>query len=98
MFQVYSYYFSGYLTERHVNIYVGNLSPRTSEPQLREAFARFGAVGKISIHEQPADSATYRFCFVEMPGDNQASVAISALNGDKIDGCALTVKESGVTV
>lgn len=81
-----------------MNLYVGNLSPKTSESQLRKAFARFGTVGQISLHEPPADSDAYRFCFVEMPVDSQASVAISALSGEKMDGSLLTIKESGVSI
>ena len=81
-----------------MNIYVGNLSPRTSEGQLRKAFDRYGKIGKISIDEQPRDSAAYGFCFVEMPFDNQASTAIRELNGKKLNGNALRVKESGVII
>jgi len=80
-----------------VNIYVGNLSPKTSEWQLRKAFARYGKVGKISMNEPPCDGGAYSFCFIEMPFDNQASVAIRKLNGEKLGGSALTVKESGVS-
>jgi RNA recognition motif-containing protein len=79
-----------------VNIYVGNLSPHTSERILREAFARYGEVGLISLSEQPRDVGAYSFCFVEMPSDDQALAAISKLNGEKLDGHALTVSESGV--
>lgn len=81
-----------------MNIYVGNLSPKTSEQQLRLAFDRYGKVGKISMDEQPCDSGAYGFCFVEMPFDNQASVAIRELNGKKLGGNILTIKESAVSV
>jgi RNA recognition motif-containing protein len=84
--------------EKDVNIYVGNLSPKTSEWQLRKAFARYGKVGKIAMDEQPRDGDAYSFCFVEMPFDNQASVAIRELNGEKLGGYALTIKESGVGI
>lgn len=80
--------------ERDVNIYVGNLSPKTSEWQLRKVFGRYGKVGKISINEQPLNGDSYCFSFVEMPFDNQASVAIQKLNGEKLGGSVLTVKES----
>ncbi len=81
-----------------MNIYVGNLSPKTSEWQLRKAFERYGKVGKISMDTNPVEKATYRFCFVEMPFDNQASVAIKELNGKNLGSSPLTVVESGVTV
>lgn len=80
-----------------MNLYVGNLSPKTSEWQLRKAFARYGIVGKISMNEQPRDSDAYGFCFLEMPFDDQASVAIMKLNGQRIGGNAIAIKESGVS-
>jgi len=79
-----------------MNIYVGNVSHKTSEWQLRKAFARYGKVGKISMGQQPCEGNPFSFCFVEMPFDNQASRAIRELNGQNLGGCALTVKESGV--
>lgn len=81
-----------------MNIYVGNLSPKTSEWQLRKAFAHYGIVGRISMNQQPRDGDDHSFCFVEMPFDNQASAAIRKLNGEKLGGYALTIKESGVSV
>lgn len=81
-----------------MNIYVGNLSPRTSARQLRKAFEVYGKVDKISIDEKPRNDDAYGFCFVEMPFDNQASRAISELNGKMLGGCTLNIKESGVSI
>jgi RNA recognition motif-containing protein len=81
-----------------LNIYVGNLSPETSEWQLRKAFERYGKVGKISMDANPGANAAYRFCFVEMPFSNQAFVAIRELNGKKLGSRPLTIVESGVSV
>ena len=81
-----------------MNIYVGHLSPKTLEWQLREAFARYGKVGRISMDKQPREGDAYSFCFVEMPFDHQASAAIKGLNGETLGGNALTIKESGVRV
>ena len=81
-----------------MNIYVGNLSPKTSEWQLRKAFEMYGKVDKISVDEKPRDDDAYGFCFVEMPFDNQASRAIRELNDRKVGGYALTVRESKMTV
>lgn len=81
-----------------MNIHVGNLSPKTSEWGLRKAFARYGKVGKISMDKPPCDGDAYSFCFIEMPFNNQASVAIRELNGEKLGGYVLTVMESGVSI
>jgi RNA recognition motif-containing protein len=84
--------------EKDMNLYVGNVSPQTSELELRKAFAPFGDVGSISMDEHPPDSKAYNFCFVEMPFDNQAALAIRGLDGASLGGYTLTVRESGVSV
>ncbi len=81
-----------------MNIYVGNLSPNTGEWQLREAFARYGKVGKINLDRQPRATGSYIFGFVEMPVDNQAAAAIAKLNGKMLDGCELSIRESAVGI
>jgi RNA recognition motif-containing protein len=81
-----------------MNIYVGNLSPKTTALQLREAFEMYGKVNKVSLSERPRDVASYGFSFVAMPFDNQASRAIEQLHGKMLSGYSLTVKESGVSV
>ena len=81
-----------------MNIYVGNLSSETSAKQLREAFDPFGTVGRISLNENPHDDTAYRFCFVEMPYDKQAALAIKGLNGTVLGGNEMSIRESGVTI
>jgi RNA recognition motif-containing protein len=81
-----------------VNIYVGNLSPETSEWQLRKAFEMYGKVGKTSIEDKPRDDSGSGFCYVAMPFDNQASRAIKEMSGKSLGGSVLTVKESGVSL
>ena len=80
-----------------MNIYVGNLSPKTSELQVRKAFEMYGKVDKISLDSEPRDDDAYGFCFVEMPFESQASRAIKQLHGKMLGGASLTVKESGVS-
>jgi len=79
-----------------MNIYVGNLSPRTSKGIIRKAFEKFGKVAKISLTERLPDTNTFGYCFISMPIDNQALQAIKQLHGKSLDGYTLTVKESGV--
>jgi RNA recognition motif-containing protein len=81
-----------------VKIYVGNISPKISASQLRTAFEMYGKVDKVSLENKPRENDVYAFCFVEMPFENQASLAIKQLDGRKLGGNALTVKESGVSV
>jgi RNA recognition motif-containing protein len=81
-----------------VNIYVGNLSPKTSALQLRKAFEVYGKVSKVSLEDGRRGDDAYSFCFVEMPFDKQALLAIRTLNGKKLAGHILAVKESAVNV
>lgn len=81
-----------------MNIYVGNLSPRTSEAQIRKAFEIYGTVGKISLNVRPPDDKAFGFCFVAMPSDDQATRAIEVLSGQSLDGFVLNVRESGVSL
>ncbi len=57
----------------------------------------YGKVDKISLDSGPSDGDARGFCFVEMPFDNQASMAIRKLNGEKLGGYVLTIKENGVS-
>ena len=81
-----------------MNIYVGNISSRISASQLRTAFEMYGKVDKVSLENKPRENDVYAFCFVVMPFENQASRAITQLDGKMLGGNALTVKESGVSV
>ena len=72
-------------------LFVGNLSWDTSETALQNAFAPYGATS-VTI---PTDSSgrAKGFGFVDVD-DDQASAAISAMNGKELDGRALTVNEA----
>jgi len=85
------------MMESNMNIYVGNLSPGTTERKLRTTFEMYGKVGKVTIDGQtPADEA-FGFCFVEMPFDGQALRAIRELHGTMLSGKSLVIRESGIS-
>jgi RNA recognition motif-containing protein len=74
-------------------VYVGNLSFNTSEDQVQEMFAEFGAVESIAMIND-RDTGRFRgFCFVEME-DSAANAAINALNGKMVDERDLRVNEA----
>jgi len=77
-----------------MNIYVGNLSFDTTEDQLRQAFEGFGEVSTASIIKDKYSGEPRGFAFVEMPGKTEAIAAISGLNGQELNGRALTVNEA----
>ncbi len=77
-----------------MNIYIGNMSFNTTEDQLRDAFAAHGDVSTVTIVTDRETGARRGFAFVEMPNKDQASAAISALNGADLDGRTLSVNEA----
>lgn len=77
-----------------MNIYVGNLPRKTTETELREAFAPFGEVTSGSIIMDKLSGESRGFGFVEMPNKTEALAAIQAMNGKEMDGRTLTVNEA----
>lgn len=80
-----------------MNIYVGNLPPKATEWNIRKLFDHYGKVGNITWDKPTEQAQLFLFCFVEMPFDKQAAMAIDKLNGSKLYDYILTVKESGVS-
>ena len=69
-----------------MNIYVGNLSWGLKDQDLAILFAPFGEVTSAKIVTDKFTGRSKGFGFVEMPNDDQANAAISALNGTELDG------------
>lgn len=76
------------------NIYVGNLSYRATEDQLRDAFGRFGQVSQVSIIMDRETGRSRGFAFVEMPNNEEAQSAIENLNQQEVAGRRVTVNEA----
>jgi RNA recognition motif-containing protein len=77
-----------------MNIYVGNLSFKTTEDQVRDLFAAFGQVDRVSLISDRQTGRPRGFGFVEMADNGAAQAAIDGLNGQEIDGRKLTVNEA----
>jgi len=77
-----------------MNIYIGNMSFDTTEDQLRQAFEGYGEVSTVKIIADNESGRPRGFAFVEMPGNDEASSAISGLNGHELNGRALNVNEA----
>ncbi|MHC4188188.1 MAG: RNA recognition motif domain-containing protein [Planctomycetota bacterium] len=80
-------------TFRSMNIYVGNLSPETTEDDLRRAFAAFGQVRAINIVRDRDSSESKGFGFVGMPIKDEAETAINEINGKDLKGQTINVEE-----
>jgi len=77
-----------------MNIYVGNLSYNTTEDDLRQAFGSFGEVSSANIIKDKYTGEARGFGFVEMPENEAATAAIAGLNGQDLNGRALSVNEA----
>ena len=74
-------------------IYVGNLSFKATEDEIRDMFEAYGTVESIAMIND-RDTGRFRgFCFVEMP-DADALAAIEGLDGAEQDGRVLRVNEA----
>ncbi len=77
-----------------MNIYVGNLSFKTTEGELRQAFEAFGTVSSVSVISDRESGRPRGFAFVEMPDAEEGKKAIDGINGMDLGGRALTVNEA----
>ena len=64
-----------------MNIYVGNLTPDTTDDELRQAFESFGEIASVKIIRDGATGESRGFGFIEMQSEDQAKAAIDAMNG-----------------
>ncbi len=74
-----------------MNLYVGNLLFDVTENEIKELFEPFGQVTEIRLIMDKFTGKSKGFGFVEMPSNNEAQAAISALNGKEIKGRAISV-------
>lgn len=77
-----------------MNIYIGNLSFDATEDQIRQAFESYGEVTSVNVIKDRESGRPRGFAFVEMASDEEASSAITGLNGQELNGRALNVNEA----
>lgn len=77
-----------------MNIYVGNLPYETTDETLAAAFTEYGQVSTARVITDRFSGRSRGFGFVEMPNDQEAQAAISAMNGKDQQGRPLTVNEA----
>jgi RNA recognition motif-containing protein len=76
------------------NIFVGNLSFNTTEDELRQLFAAYGQVDRVSILTDRDTGRSRGFGFVEMSSDDDGEKAIAGLNGSQLGGRKLNINEA----
>lgn len=77
-----------------MNIYIGNLSYKASEEELRQAFEAYGQVSSVAIIKDAATGQSRGFAFVEMPNAAEGQAAINGMNGKELAGRPLKVNEA----
>ncbi|UCH13345.1 MAG: RNA-binding protein [Bacteroidales bacterium] len=74
-----------------MNIYVGNLSYKVEENELRQIFEEYGEVASVNIITDKYSGRSKGFGFVEMNDEEQAKKAIEELNQKEVDGRQIVV-------
>lgn len=75
-------------------LYVGNMSFKTSEDELRSAFGQFGSVTDVYVAMDKMTGRPRGFAFVTMGTPEEAKLAAEKMNGADLGGRALTVNEA----
>jgi RNA recognition motif-containing protein len=75
-------------------LYIGNLSYETTNSDLQTLFQPHGTVQSAQVIMDRETGRSKGFGFVEMESSEHAQAAISALNGQEVNGRTLTVNEA----
>jgi len=76
------------------NLFVGNLSFKTTQDELLAAFSQFGNVERVNIVTDRETGQPRGLAFVEMTERRDAETAISQLNGADLNGRTMNVNEA----
>ncbi|MEE9608735.1 MAG: RNA-binding protein [Myxococcota bacterium] len=75
-------------------LYVGNLPFSSTEEDLKDLFARHGAVESVAVITDRETGRPRGFAFVEMEDASAADDAIRALDGSDLGGRSIRVNEA----
>src|SRR5438105_1469829 len=75
-------------------LYVGNLSYEVTEDELSQLFSQCGQVTGARIVKDKDTGKSKGFGFVEMPNDDEATHAITRMNGHDLKGRPIMVEEA----
>jgi RNA recognition motif-containing protein len=76
------------------NLYVGNLSYKITDDDLKSNFSEAGEVESATIIKDKFSGQSKGFGFVEMKTEEGAAEAIKKFNGGTFDGKTITVNEA----
>ncbi|MDP2692140.1 MAG: RNA-binding protein [bacterium] len=75
-------------------IYIGKLSDKTTEDQLREAFTKIGEVVSLRIVRTANFVKNSNYGYVQMDSMESTKTAIKELNNSTLDGSHIKVMEA----
>jgi cold-inducible RNA-binding protein len=78
----------------NTKVYVDNLTPTSTERELRDLFSPYGNVAEVHVPLDRTSGRARGFAFVNMATPQGARSAIRGLNGRAIGACTLTVSEA----
>lgn len=76
------------------NIFVRNLDPTTTEAQLKDLFAAYGAVETVTIVTDRDSNGPRGIAFIEMTDAAEAKAAIESLNGFRLNDREMELNEA----
>lgn len=77
-----------------MHIYVGNLTLKFKDAELRKIFSKFGKVDSANVYKDRCRENSEALGFVKMLNKDEALEAISKLNGKTIKGVKIEVHVS----
>ncbi|MBI5639844.1 MAG: RNA-binding protein [Nitrospirae bacterium] len=77
-----------------MRLYVGNISFKATEDDLRDLFSQAGEVGSVKLIKDAATGRLRGFGFVEMTSDEDGKKAITLFNGKQFMDRSIVVNEA----
>lgn len=77
-----------------MEIYVGNLSKKVTKEDLENVFSKYGQISNIKFKKDLFTKEPKGYAFVTMTAQAEAEKAIEKLNGKKLKGAEIIVKEA----
>ena len=77
-----------------MNIYVGNLSYKVNEDDLKQLFEEYGEVSSVNLISDKYTGQSKGFGFVVIENAEEAAKAIEELNGREVDNREMKVNEA----
>ena len=77
-----------------MNIYIGNLSYRVKEDDLRRVLEEYGTVDSVKVIKDRDTGRSKGYAFAEMPDAEEARNSIEELNGAEFQGRQMVLKEA----